>query len=159
MSRRGVREVAAMRMTLCWWLMTAAHRWRRFDIGRHATMELQQMGAGLTQRHLPTTAVGAVTTAMPAAATTATATGAAAARTTMIRESICSLERDSLVNVVVSVSVNVDVNSSWSWSRRMMPIAVCWVLGCPRRELAMLLPRSRVSGKGNAPIIIYAVCL
>lgn len=65
------------------------------------------MGAGLTQRHLPTTAVGAVTTAMPAATT---ATGAAAARTTMIRESICSLERDSLVNVVVSVSVNVDVH-------------------------------------------------
>lgn len=73
-------------------------------------MELQQLGAGLTQRQQPTTAA-AVTTAIPIAVAAAAADPAtpAATRTTM-RDSICSLERDWPAKVVVSVSVNVDVH-------------------------------------------------
>lgn len=73
-------------------------------------MELQQLGAGLTQRLQPTTAAAA-TTATPTAVAAAAADPATPATTrTTMRDSICSLERDSLAKVVVSVSVNVDVH-------------------------------------------------
>lgn len=72
-------------------------------------MELQQLGAGLKQRQQLTTTVAAAAPAPATAVAATSVTPATPARMTM-RDSICSLERDSLSNVVVSVSVNVDVH-------------------------------------------------